>query len=73
MKFETIHVFDVMPLSINNYLTCNRGAASDFNWIKDIAERNTNLEKIEHSRVTYTTKGIAASLKNLFKPKKNLQ
>src|SRR6218665_1260512 len=34
--------FDSICLSINSYLIRNRGAASDFNLIKDIVERNTN-------------------------------
>ncbi|MDX2000891.1 MAG: hypothetical protein SFW35_00535 [Chitinophagales bacterium] len=39
---KTNHVFDSILFSVNNYLIRNRGAASDFNLIKDIVERNTN-------------------------------
>lgn len=35
-------VFKNILFSINNYLLRNRGAASDFNLIKDITERNTD-------------------------------
>lgn len=35
-------VLEKILFSINNYLIRNRGAASDFNLIKDIVERNTN-------------------------------
>jgi hypothetical protein len=35
-------VFEKILFSTNNYLIRNRGAASDFNLIKDIVERNTN-------------------------------
>lgn len=34
-------VFNNILFSINNYLIRNRGAASDFNLVKDIVERNT--------------------------------
>jgi hypothetical protein len=37
---ETNEVFDNILFSVNNYLIRNRGAASDFNLIKDIIERN---------------------------------
>jgi hypothetical protein len=36
------HVFESILNSINNYLIRNRGAASDFNIIKDIVERNAS-------------------------------
>ena len=35
-------IFDRILYSVNNYLIRNRGAASDFNLIKDIVERNTD-------------------------------
>lgn len=35
-------VFEKIIYSVNNYLIRNRGAASDFNLIKDIVERNTD-------------------------------
>src|SRR5690606_28850043 len=35
-------VFEKILFSVNNYLIRNRGAASDFNLIKDIVERNTD-------------------------------
>jgi len=41
-EVKTNHVFDNILFSVNNYLIRNRGAASDFNLIKDIVERNTN-------------------------------
>lgn len=36
------YVFEKILFSVNNYLIRNRGAASDFNLIKDIVERNTD-------------------------------
>jgi hypothetical protein len=39
---STNSVFQNILFSTNNYLIRNRGAASDFNLIKDIVERNTN-------------------------------
>ena len=36
------YIFNKIQLAINNYLIRNRGAASDFNLIKDIIERNTD-------------------------------
>lgn len=39
---KTSYIFDNILYSINNYLIRNRGAASDFNLIKDIVERNTD-------------------------------
>ena len=41
-EVKTNHILDNILFSINNYLIRNRGAASDFNLIKDIVERNTN-------------------------------
>lgn len=41
-KAENNPVFDKILFSVNNYLIRNRGAASDFNLIKDIVERNTD-------------------------------
>lgn len=41
-EVKTNHVFDSILFSVNNYLIRNRGAASDFNLIKDIVERNSN-------------------------------
>ncbi len=41
-EVKTNHVLDNILFSVNNYLIRNRGAASDFNLIKDIVERNTN-------------------------------
>lgn len=39
---NTNYVLDNILFSVNNYLIRNRGAASDFNLIKDIVDRNTN-------------------------------
>lgn len=39
---KTNHILDNILYSINNYLIRNRGAASDFNLIRDTVERNTN-------------------------------
>jgi hypothetical protein len=39
---QSNHILSNILFSINNYLIRNRGAASDFNLIKDIVERNTN-------------------------------
>ncbi len=39
---KTNYVFDNILFAVNNYLIRNRGAASDFNLIKDVVERNTN-------------------------------
>lgn len=39
---NTNRVLNKILFSVNNYLIRNRGAASDFNLIKDIVERNTN-------------------------------
>lgn len=41
-EVKTNQVLDNILFSINNYLIRNRGAASDFNLLKDIVERNTN-------------------------------
>jgi len=41
-EIKTNHVLENILFSVNNYLIRNRGAASDFNLIKDIVERNTN-------------------------------
>jgi len=41
-EVKTNHFLDSILFSVNNYLIRNRGAASDFNLIKDIVERNTN-------------------------------
>ncbi len=41
-EVKTNHVLDNILFSVNNYLIRNRGAASDFNLVKDIVERNTN-------------------------------
>lgn len=41
-NIKTNYVFDKILFSVNNYLIRNRGAASDFNLIKDIVERNTD-------------------------------
>lgn len=41
-EVKTNHVLDNILFSVNNYLIRNRGAASDFNLIKDIVERNTS-------------------------------
>ncbi len=40
-EVKTNHVLDNILFSVNNYLLRNRGAASDFNLIKDVVERNT--------------------------------
>lgn len=43
---NTNFIFDSILFSLNNYLIRNRGAASDFNLIKDIVERNSsNVEE----------------------------
>jgi hypothetical protein len=44
IETDTINndVFEKILFSVNNYLIRNRGAASDFNLIKDIVERNTD-------------------------------
>jgi methyl-accepting chemotaxis protein len=39
----TNYVFDKILYSVNNYLIRNRGGATDFNLIKDIVERNTDV------------------------------
>ena len=39
---KTNKIFDNILFSANNYLIRNKGAASDFNLIKDIVERNIN-------------------------------
>jgi len=39
---EKNHLFEKILFSINSYLIRNHGAASDFNLIKDIVERNTD-------------------------------
>jgi gas vesicle protein len=41
-EVKTNHILDNILFSLNNYLIRNRGAASDFNLIKDVIERNTN-------------------------------
>lgn len=41
-EVSTNQVLENILFSINNYLIRNRGAASDFNLIKDIVERNTS-------------------------------
>jgi hypothetical protein len=46
-------VFDEIVLAINVYLLRNKGAASDFNLIKDVVERNVDVEEDEiNSTVT---------------------
>jgi hypothetical protein len=40
---STNHVCDKILYSVNNYLIRNRGGATDFNLIKDIVERNTDI------------------------------
>lgn len=44
---KTNYVFDKILYSVNNYLIRNRGGATDFNLIKDIVDRNTDVVEEE--------------------------
>lgn len=68
-------IFDEILLAINVYLLRNKGAATDFNLIKDVVERNLDMEEEDISHTVTvplylglmgTMVGIVFGLVNLF-------
>ena len=72
---STNEIFDEILLAINVYLLRNKGAATDFNLIKDVVERNLDMEEEDISHTVTvplylglmgTMVGIVFGLLNLF-------
>lgn len=72
---EVNPIFDEILLAINVYLLRNKGAATDFNLIKDVVERNLDMEEEDISHTVTvplylglmgTMVGIVFGLINLF-------
>lgn len=71
----TNEIFDEILLAVNVYLLRNKGAATDFNLIKDVVERNLDMEEEDISHTVTvplylglmgTMVGIVFGLLNLF-------
>jgi biopolymer transport protein ExbB/TolQ len=72
---STNEIFDEILLAVNVYLLRNKGAATDFNLIKDVVERNLDMEEEDISHTVTvplylglmgTMVGIVFGLLNLF-------
>ncbi|MDI9364177.1 MAG: hypothetical protein QM541_04435 [Flavobacterium sp.] len=72
---STNEIFDEILLAVNVYLLRNKGAATDFNLIKDVVERNLDMEEEDISHTVTvplylglmgTMVGIVFGLINLF-------
>ncbi len=72
---STNEIFDEILLTINVYLLRNKGAATDFNLIKDVVERNLDMEEEDISHTVTiplylglmgTMLGIVSGLINLY-------